>query len=81
MAMRPASALYPLLKKCGRHGSVSEVKAVGRRWTKAVAIRTPVPKCWQMKMMVRCRLLPLVRRCEKRGKPHAVAHLGQHWVR
>jgi hypothetical protein len=34
-----------LLKKGGRHGSVREVKAVGRRWTNAVAIKTPVPKC------------------------------------
>jgi len=38
---------------------------------KGVAIKTPVPKCWQRKMMLRCRLLPVVRRLEKRGKPHA----------
>jgi hypothetical protein len=38
-----------LFQKGGRHGSVREEKAVGRRCTKAVAIRTPVPKCLEMK--------------------------------
>jgi len=28
---------------------VSDSKAVGSRWTKAVAMRTPVPKCLDMK--------------------------------
>jgi hypothetical protein len=37
-----------VLKKYGRHGSVSETNAVGRRWTKAVAMSTPVPKCCDM---------------------------------
>jgi hypothetical protein len=67
-----------LLKAYGRHGSVREVKAVGRRWTKAVAIRTPVPKCWQMKRMVRWRRPPFVRRWENRGKAQAVVHRSQH---
>lgn len=44
IAMRPAIAGYPSFQKEGRHGSVRETKAVGRRWTKAVAIKTPVPK-------------------------------------
>jgi hypothetical protein len=38
-----------LFQKCGKHGSVIETNAVGRRWMKAVAIRTPVPKCLERK--------------------------------
>ena len=75
IATSPARGLYRLLKNLGRHGSVSEVKAVGSRWTKAVAMRTPVPKCWHKKMMVFCLELPLDSRRERRGKPHAVKHL------
>lgn len=37
------------VQKGGRHGSVKEPKAVGSRWTNAVAIRTPVPKCREKK--------------------------------
>jgi len=44
MAIRPGIAVYLSLQNGGRHGSVKEVKAVGRRWQKAVAMRTPVPK-------------------------------------
>jgi hypothetical protein len=47
IATKPGNGVYPLLKKSGRHGSVMDSKAVGRRWTKAVARRTPVPMCWQ----------------------------------
>jgi len=47
--MKPAMAGYPWFQKDGRHGSVKELKAVGKRWTKAVAIRTPVPKCLDRK--------------------------------
>jgi hypothetical protein len=45
IAMKPGIAGYPSFQKGGRHGSVRDSKAVGRRCTKAVAIRTPVPKC------------------------------------
>ena len=45
MAIRPAMAGYPWFQKEGRHGSVRETNAVGSRWTNAVAMRTPVPKC------------------------------------
>ena len=45
MATTPAVAGYPLFQNEGRQGFVSEIKAVGRRWMNAVAIRTPVPKC------------------------------------
>ena len=38
-----------MFQKCGKHGSVRDWKAVGSRWTKAVAMRTPVPKCREMK--------------------------------
>jgi len=37
------------LQKGGRHGSVKETKAVGRRWQNAVAMSTPVPKCRERK--------------------------------
>jgi hypothetical protein len=56
---------YLSVKSSGRHGSLSDAKAVGSSclvsgailaihhseltWTKAVAIRTPVPKCLQKK--------------------------------
>jgi hypothetical protein len=43
-AMAPASAGYVLLKNSGRHGFVRFTKAVGNKCTKAVAMRTPVPK-------------------------------------
>jgi hypothetical protein len=42
-------ARYVRLQNRGRHGSVNDTNAVGRRWTKAVAINTPVPKCLEMK--------------------------------
>lgn len=66
-----------MLNAYGRHGSVREVKAVGRRWTKAVANKTPVPKCWQMKRTVRWRRLPFVKRWEKRGRAQADEHGSQ----
>lgn len=72
MATKPASGLYPSLKTYGKQGSVKDMKAVGSRWTKAVAINTPVPKCWLKKMMFRCSLLPFMARREKRGNPQAV---------
>ena len=37
------------MKRFGKHGLFNDWKAVGRRCTKAVAIRTPVPKCLQKK--------------------------------
>lgn len=43
-AIAPASAGYVSLKNAGRHGLVKLTKAVGNRCTKAVAMRTPVPK-------------------------------------
>lgn len=43
--MRPGIAEYPSFQKRGRHGSVRDSNAVGRRCTKAVAMSTPVPKC------------------------------------
>ena len=49
MAIAPAMGGYDLFQKSGRHGSVRETKAVGRRWMKAVAMRTPVPKCRERK--------------------------------
>lgn len=45
MAMSPAMAVYPWFQNEGRQDSVRETKAVGRRCTNAVAMRTPVPKC------------------------------------
>lgn len=47
-----------------------EVKAVGRRWTKAVAIKTPVPKCCDIKMNLPAAVFLDARR-DIRGKPHA----------
>jgi hypothetical protein len=44
-ARAPAIAGYVSFQNGGRHGSVRERKAVGRRCTNAVAIKTPVPKC------------------------------------
>jgi len=44
IAIIPGIAGYPWFQNGGRHGSVREMYAVGKRWTKAVAIRTPVPK-------------------------------------
>jgi hypothetical protein len=49
IAMSPAMAGYPLVQNDGRHGAVREMNAVGRRWTKAVAMSTPVPKCRERK--------------------------------
>jgi hypothetical protein len=48
--MNPAIAGYVLFQNGGRHGSVRLTKAVGRRCTNAVAIKTPVPKCRLIKM-------------------------------
>lgn len=47
--MTPGRAGYFSVKRSGRHGSLSDAKAVGSRWTKAVAMSTPVPKCLQKK--------------------------------
>jgi hypothetical protein len=49
IAIKPGMAGYPLFQNDGRHGSVREVYAVGKRCTKAVAMRTPVPKCFDRK--------------------------------
>ena len=43
-AMAPGIAVYVSVQNSGRHESPSRVKAVGSRWTKAVAMSTPVPK-------------------------------------
>lgn len=51
-----------------------EMKAVGRRWTNAVAIRTPVPKCWEMKMNLFAKEAFVDFR-DIRGNPQAVVNL------
>lgn len=38
-----------MFQKLGKQGLVKELNAVGSKWTKAVAINTPVPKCLEMK--------------------------------
>lgn len=50
MAIRPGIAGYRWFQKDGRHGSVNDMYAVGNRCTKAVAMRTPVPKWRERKM-------------------------------
>jgi hypothetical protein len=50
MAISPAMGGYCSFQNGGRHGSVSETYAVGKRCTNAVAISTPVPKCRERKM-------------------------------
>jgi len=52
MAITPAKDSYPSLKNHGRHGSVSDINATGRRCTKAVATNTPVPKCCEKKTIL-----------------------------
>ena len=59
-----------MLKKYGKHGSVSDTKAVGRRWTNAVAIRTPVPKCWDMNINLPA-IVSAEARLDMRGNPQA----------
>lgn len=57
----------------GRQGSVRETNAVGSKWTKAVAIKTPVPKCLEMKRKRR----GIGRRGNRRartGNEHAMYH-------
>ena len=71
MAIRPAIAGYPSFQNEGRHGSVRDTNAVGRRWTKAVAIRTPVPKCRERKRN-RCGMGSLGNRRAMMGKEDAV---------
>jgi len=50
---------------------VRETNAVGRRWTKAVAMRTPVPKCRERKRK-RWGMGRVGKRLAMRGKEHAV---------
>jgi len=50
MAMKPGMGGYISFQNLGRHGSVIEIKAVGRRCMNAVAMRTPVPKCLEKKI-------------------------------
>src|SRR5690606_17300665 len=52
MAIAPGMAGYCSFQNGGRQGSRREMKAVGTRWTKAVAIKTPVPKCRAKKRKV-----------------------------
>lgn len=47
-----------------------DTNAVGRRCTKAVAIKTPVPKCCEMKMNLAATALREALR-DIRGKPQA----------
>jgi len=49
IAIKPGIARKRSLQNGGRHGSVKETKAVGRRWQNAVAMSTPVPKCLERK--------------------------------
>jgi phosphoglycerate dehydrogenase-like enzyme len=62
---------YPWFQNRGRHGSVRETNAVGRRWTKAVAMRTPVPK-WRERKRKRWGMGRVGKRLAMRGKEHAV---------
>jgi hypothetical protein len=66
-------ARYVLLQNRGRHGSVNDTNAVGRRWTKAVAISTPVPKCLEMKRKRRGIGRPGNRRARTGNEQAAVA--------
>jgi hypothetical protein len=50
---------------------VRDTKAVGRRWTNAVAIRTPVPKCCDMNMNLPAAVF-FDARLEIRGNPQAL---------
>lgn len=52
IASAPAIAGYCSFQKAGKHGSVNEMNAVGNKCTKAVAIKTPVPKCRTVKRKV-----------------------------
>ena|SRR5947207_2326372 len=70
MAMKPGIAGYDVFQNGGKHGSVRAMYAVGKRWTKAVAMSTPVPKCREMKRM-RCGMGSLGNRRATIGKAHA----------
>jgi len=50
MATKPGMGGYISFQNLGRHGSVMDMNAVGRRWINAVAMRTPVPKCLERKI-------------------------------
>jgi hypothetical protein len=70
MAMKPGIAGYDVFQNGGRHGSVRDMYAVGKRWTNAVAISTPVPKCLDMKRK-RCGTGSLGKRRAIIGNAHA----------
>src|SRR2546421_1457764 len=70
IAIRPGIAGYTLFQNLGRHGSVIDTKAVGRRCTNAVARRTPVPKCLERKRK-RCGIGRPGKRRAIIGKEHA----------
>lgn len=63
-------ARYEWLQNRGRHGSVRETNAVGKRCTNAVAIKTPVPKCLERKRKRRGTRRPGNRRA-RTGNEHA----------
>lgn len=68
--MNPGMGGYNSFQNRGRHGSVSEINAVGSRWMKAVAIKTPVPKCREKKMNL-CGIGREGKRLAITGKAHA----------
>ena len=70
--MKPAIAGNPWVQKRGRNEFKKELKAVGSKWTNAVAIRTTVPKCLEKKRKCRGMGNPGNRRA-KIGNEHAIA--------
>lgn len=57
----------------GRHGSVRDIYAVGNRCTKAVAMRTPVPKCFDKKRK-RCGTGKFGKRLAAMGNAQAISY-------
>lgn len=70
-AMAPGIAGYSSVQKLGRHESPRSVNAVGRRWTKAVAINTPVPK-WRIAKKKDVGIRRPGKRAANMGNAHAV---------
>jgi hypothetical protein len=71
MAITPGIGGYPSFHSHGRQGSVREMNAVGNKWTKAVAMRTPVPKCCEKNTNLFCPAF-LETLFDIKGKAHPV---------